>query len=108
MSRGEMNAYSKLWLGYKSKQQNRNCRYLKKIRIKGAPGGSIAQHAAAELKRGLTAMLDLEPEVLFEEEKEPAPVPKSQIIPPPVVRQPAPVAQPVGQPALRQPARQPV
>ena len=61
-----MSDYAKLWLGYKSREANRDCACLKKIVINGADASDVvSQNAAKELKEGLKAMLDIEPEVTF-------------------------------------------
>ena len=61
-----MSKYAKLWLGYKSRKANRDCACLKKIVINGADASDVvSQNAAKELKEGLKAMLDAEPDVTF-------------------------------------------
>ncbi len=61
-----MSNYAKLWLGYKSRKANRDCACLKKIVINGADASDVvSQNAAKELKEGLEAMLDAEPDVTF-------------------------------------------
>ena len=61
-----MSNYAKLWLGYKSKKENKDCKCLKQIRINGADEADvITKNAVKELKEGLKAMVDIEPEVSF-------------------------------------------
>ncbi|MBP8969093.1 MAG: alpha-glucuronidase [Lachnospiraceae bacterium] len=61
-----MSNYAKLWLGYKSKKANRDCTCLRKIRINGADETDIvSKNAVSELKEGLKAMLDVDPEITF-------------------------------------------
>lgn len=61
-----MSEYAKLWLGYKSKKVNKDSKCLKNIRINGADqADAVTANAAYELKEGLKAMLDIEPEVTF-------------------------------------------
>ena len=61
-----MSDYAKLWLGYKSKKVNKVSKCLKNIRINGADQADVVTaNAAYELKEGLKAMLDIEPEITF-------------------------------------------
>ena len=61
-----MSDYAKLWLGYKSKKVNKVSKCLKNIRINGADQADVVTvNAACELKEGLKAMLDIEPEITF-------------------------------------------
>ncbi len=61
-----MSEYAKLWLGYKSKKVNKDSKCLKNIRVNGADQADVVTvNAACELKEGLKAMLDIEPEVTF-------------------------------------------
>ena len=61
-----MSDYAKLWLGYKSKKVNKDSKCLKNIRINGADeANAVTKNAVKELKEGLKAMLDIEPEVTF-------------------------------------------
>ena len=61
-----MSNYANLWLGYKSKKENKDCKCLKQIRINGADQEDvITKNAVSELKEGLKAMLDAEPDVTF-------------------------------------------
>ena len=61
-----MSKYAKLWLGYKSRKENRDCACIKKIVINGADASDVvSQNAAKELKEDLKAMLDTEPDVTF-------------------------------------------
>ncbi len=63
-----MSDYAKLWLGYKSKKVNKDSKCLKNIRINGADeANAVTKNAVKELKEGLKAMLDIEPEVTFGE-----------------------------------------
>ena len=69
-----MKKYADLWLGYSEKTNNRDCSYLKKIFISGAPdNGCIVQNAVSELNSGLKTMLDIEPEIAFFNVSVPAP-----------------------------------
>ena len=61
-----MSNYAKLWLGYKNKKENKDCKCLKQILINGADQADvITQNAVSELKEGLKAMLDINPEITF-------------------------------------------
>ena len=61
-----MKKYADLWLGYSEKTNNRDCVYLKKILLSGAPEQDpVVQNAAAELMNGFKTMLDIEPEISF-------------------------------------------
>lgn len=61
-----MSNYANLWLGYKSKKENKDCKCLKQIRINGADQEDvITKNAVSELKEGLKAMLDIDPEITF-------------------------------------------
>ena len=61
-----MSNYANLWLGYKSKKENKDCKCLKQIRINGADQEDvITKNAVSELNEGLKAMLDAEPDVTF-------------------------------------------
>ena len=61
-----MKEYASLWLGYKTKKNNRDCKYLKRITVSGCDVSDIrVQNAARELKEGLKAMLDIEPDIIF-------------------------------------------
>ena len=61
-----MKDYAKLWLAYSPKKNNRECGNLKKIYISGvSENDTVVKNAATELKTGLKAMLDTEPEIVF-------------------------------------------
>ncbi len=61
-----MSNYAKLWLGYKSKKVNKDSKCLKNIRINGADHADVITcNAVSELKEGLKAMLDIDPEITF-------------------------------------------
>ncbi len=61
-----MKDYAKLWTGYTPKTKNRGCEALGCIRMCGvSENDSIVQNAVTELKTGLKAMLDIEPETVF-------------------------------------------
>lgn len=59
-----MKEYAKLWFDYKNKQKNKDSRYLKTISIITPDASDIrVKNAEKELKEGLKAMLDIEPEI---------------------------------------------
>ncbi len=61
-----MKNYSDLWLGYKKKTHNRDCKNLNKISFTGVDEtDAVAVNASEELKTGLKTMLDIEPEIVF-------------------------------------------
>ena len=61
-----MKDYASLWLGYKAKKNNRDCRYLHSIHVTGADEtDERVKNAVSELKDGLKTMLDIEPEFEF-------------------------------------------
>ncbi|MCR4849910.1 MAG: alpha-glucuronidase [Lachnospiraceae bacterium] len=61
-----MKKYSDLWLGYKKKANNRDCKNLNKISFTGVDEtDAVAVNASEELKTGLKTMLDIEPEIVF-------------------------------------------
>ena len=73
--RSNMREYAKLWIGYNSKICNRSCKQLNSIRISGADeSDAVTRNAVKELKDGLKAMLDIEPDVTFGSFTMPGPV----------------------------------
>ena len=67
-----MKNYANLWLGYKERKNNADSCVLKKFYVSGASeSDKTAANAITELKTGLKAMLDIEPDVIFEESSDP-------------------------------------
>ena len=67
-----MKDYASLWLAYKTKKNNRDCRYLRSIHITGADASDErVKNAEKELKTGLKAMLDTEPEFIYGQASDP-------------------------------------
>ncbi len=60
-----MQKYARLWIDYHQKNNNRDCKYLQRIRIPGADEkNDIIRNALWELKEGLKRMLALDPVIL--------------------------------------------
>ncbi|MCR4586340.1 MAG: alpha-glucuronidase [Lachnospiraceae bacterium] len=63
-----MSDHAGLWTDYKEKKKNRNSVCLGKICISGAEKtDTIVKNAVDELKKGLMAMVGLEPEIVYED-----------------------------------------
>ena len=70
-----MKDYADLWIAYRERKTNRDCELLKKFRLSGvSETDRIVRNAVNELKTGLKAMLDIEPEIAFGEAVTPVPI----------------------------------
>ncbi len=70
-----MKDYADLWIAYRERKTNRDCAQLKKFRLSGvSETDRIVRNAVNELKTGLKAMLDIEPEITYGETVAPVPI----------------------------------
>ncbi|MBP5330288.1 MAG: alpha-glucuronidase [Lachnospiraceae bacterium] len=81
MEKNEVKTYADLWIGYKERTVNRDCRQLGKFYLSGADEAEkIVKNAVQELKAGLKAMLDVEPKIVFGENAEPVKITNGKTI----------------------------